>query len=303
VNDKKQPVRQTQETCSSFLFTKTFFLRVVCCLHLTFRFFGSLKKSKYMMKFDFSGKNVLITGGSRGIGRACALLFAEAGARVIITSKSAKGEAGETLKRLRGNGCHAAFQLDVADPEMVEQVFEEVVQQYQSIDVLVNSAGIFTEHKILLTDYTQWQEAWQQTLATNLIGVSNLCFFAARHMKEKGGGKIINISSRGAFRGEPDHPAYGASKAGLNAMSQSLAVALAPHHITVGVIAPGFVETDMAKEVLAGEEGAKIKKQSPLNRVATPEEVARAVALFAGEGTEFMTGGIWDVNGASYLRS
>jgi NAD(P)-dependent dehydrogenase (short-subunit alcohol dehydrogenase family) len=168
---------------------------------------------------------------------------------------------------------------------------------------VVNNAGIFMEHKITEVSYEQWQEAWQQTLATNLIGVSNLCYFAANHMKEIGGGKIINISSRGAFRGEPDHPAYGASKAGLNATSQSLAIALAPHNITVGVIAPGFVETDMAKGHLAGEEGAKIKSQSPLNRVATPEEVARAVAAFASGGMEFMTGGIWDVNGASYLRS
>jgi NAD(P)-dependent dehydrogenase (short-subunit alcohol dehydrogenase family) len=169
--------------------------------------------------------------------------------------------------------------------------------------VLVNNAGIFTEHKIMEVDFQHWQEAWQQTLATNLVGAGNLCFFAARHMKEQGCGKIVNISSRGAFRGEPDHPAYGASKAGLNAMSQSLAVALAPYNITVGVIAPGFVETDMAKEYLEGEEGEKIKKQSPFNRVATPEEVARAVAVFASSGIEFMTGGIVDVNGASYLRS
>jgi NAD(P)-dependent dehydrogenase (short-subunit alcohol dehydrogenase family) len=255
-----------------------------------------------MIQFDFADKNVLITGGSRGIGRACANLFADANANVIITYKTAKDEAEETLNGLRESGNHAAFQLDVAQPQMIEGVFRKIIQQYGRVDVLVNNAGIFTEHKILEVEYEQWQEAWQQTLATNLIGVSNLCFFAARHMKESGGGKIVNISSRGAFRGEPDHPAYGASKAGLNAMSQSLAIALAPHNITVGVIAPGFVETDMAKDYLMGEEGEKIKKQSPLNRVATAEEVARAVAVFASGGLEFMTGGILDVNGASYLR-
>jgi NAD(P)-dependent dehydrogenase (short-subunit alcohol dehydrogenase family) len=256
-----------------------------------------------MIKFDFSGKNVVVTGGSRGIGRACAKLFAESGANVLITYKSAKAEAEETLRQLGQGGQHAAFQLDIAQPQQIEEVFTAIVKQYGRVDVLVNNAGIFIEHKILETDYTQWQETWQQTIATNLIGASNLCFFAARHMRKNGGGKIINISSRGAFRGEPDHPAYGASKAGLNAMSQSLAIALAPHNITVGVIAPGFVETDMARNYLAGEEGQKIKGQSPLNRVATPEEVARAVAAFASSGTEFMTGGIWDVNGASYLRS
>ncbi|WP_121353731.1 SDR family NAD(P)-dependent oxidoreductase [Flavisolibacter nicotianae] len=256
-----------------------------------------------MIQFDFTGKTVLITGGSRGIGKSCAQLFAGANANVVITYKSAKAEAEKIVRELGTPGLHAAFALDVAQPSMIESVWQKILQQYNSIDILVNNAGIFTEHKILETDFRRWQDAWQQTLATNLVGVSNLCFFAARHMKEKGGGKIVNISSRGAFRGEPDHPAYGASKAGLNAMSQSLAIALAPHNISVGVIAPGFVETDMAKEYLEGEEGERIKRQSPLNRVASPEEVARAVAVFASNGTEFMTGGIIDVNGASYLRS
>ena len=200
-------------------------------------------------------------------------------------------------------GMHSAVQLDVAQPAMVEKVFGDLVAQYGRIDVVVNNAGVFTEHKILEVDFAQWQASWQQIIATNLIGVSNLCYFAGRHMKEAGGGKIVNISSRGAFRGEPDFPAYGASKAGLNALSQSLAIALAPYNITVGVIAPGFVETDMAKEFLEGEEGEKIRRQSPMNRVATAEEVARAVAVFASGGMEFMTGGIIDVNGASYLRS
>jgi 3-oxoacyl-[acyl-carrier protein] reductase len=256
-----------------------------------------------MIHFDFSGKRVLITGGSRGIGRACAQLFARAGAHVIITYKTAKADADETLKSLLQKGQHAAYPLDIAQPQMVKDVFATVVQQHGRLDIVVNNAGIFTEHKILEVDYIQWQKAWQQTIATNLLGVSNLCFFAARHMQESGGGKIVNISSRGAFRGEPDHPAYGASKAGLNALSQSLALSLAPHNITVGIIAPGFVETDMAKEALTGDEGEKIRRQSPLNRVATPEEVATAVAMFASEETAFMTGGIWDINGASYLRS
>ena len=256
-----------------------------------------------MIQFDFTDKNILVTGGSRGIGRACAQLFARAGANVIITYRTAKEDAEETLRLLGESGKHAAYQLDIAQPQQVEQVFGKIVQQYGRIDVLVNNAGIFTEHKILEVNYERWQEAWLQTLSTNLVGVSNLCFFAARHMQEKGGGKIVNVSSRGAFRGEPDHPAYGASKAGLNAMSQSLAIALAPHNITVGVIAPGFVETEMVKGYLEGEAGEKIKKQSPLNRVATPEEVAGAVAVFASQGIEFLTGGIIDVNGASYLRS
>lgn len=122
-------------------------------------------------------------------------------------------------------------------------------------------------------------------------------------MIEHGGGRIVNVSSRGAFRGEPDAPAYGASKAGLNSMSQSLARALAPHNIFVGVVAPGWVETDMAADYLNGENGDSIRAQSPLGRVAKPEEVAYAVLFLASDGAEFATGTIIDVNGASYLRS
>jgi NAD(P)-dependent dehydrogenase (short-subunit alcohol dehydrogenase family) len=252
---------------------------------------------------DFNNTNVLITGGSRGIGRACAQLFASLHANVIITYKSNREEAEKTLSILEGNRYHKMFQLDIAQGDSIEGFFNEVMKSYDSLDVLVNNAGIYKEHKINEISYNEWQQAWQETMNTNLVGVSNLCYFAARQMIRQNKGKIVNISSRGAFRGEPNHPAYGASKAGLNAMSQSLAVALAPHNITVGVIAPGYVETDMVTAYLNSEEGEAVKKQSPLNRVARPEEVARAVVMFASEGNEFMTGGIIDVNGASYLRS
>jgi NAD(P)-dependent dehydrogenase (short-subunit alcohol dehydrogenase family) len=122
-------------------------------------------------------------------------------------------------------------------------------------------------------------------------------------MTERGGGRVVNVSSRGAFRGEPETPAYGASKAALNAMSQSMAQALAPHGVYFYVVAPGFVETDMANTLLRSPEGDAIRAQSPLGRVATAEEVARTVAFLASEAPDFMTGAIIDVNGASYLRS
>ena len=252
---------------------------------------------------DFKHKNIFITGGSRGIGRACAQLFAALGANVIISYKTARQEADLTLASLGKAGSHHIVQLDMTNPKQINEVFDGLIQSYHCIDIVVNNAGVFLEHKIAEVSYTEWQQTVHETLATNLIGVSNLCYLAARHMIGVGGGKIVNISSRGAFRGEPDHPAYGASKAGLNALSQSLAVVLAPHGITVGVVAPGFVETDMAADYLHSEDGEKVKKQSPLNRVAKPEEVARVVALFAAQGLEFMTGGIVDLNGASYLRS
>ena len=140
-------------------------------------------------------------------------------------------------------------------------------------------------------------------LDTNVLGAANASYCAGRAMIAQGGGRIVNVSSRGAFRGEPTGPAYGASKAALNSMSQSLAKHLAPYGISVGVVAPGFVQTDMAREALSGQSGIEIRAQSPFNRVAQPEEVAYAVLFLASEGAEFMTGAIIDVNGASYLRT
>ena len=151
--------------------------------------------------------------------------------------------------------------------------------------------------------YDEWQAAFARIVATNLIAPANTCYVAARHMMAHGGGRIVNVSSRGAFRGEPDQPAYGASKAGLNALSQSLAQHLAPHGVFVTVVAPGFVETDMARARLDGPDGEAIRRQSPLGRVARPEEVAYGVLMLASDDAAFMTGTILDVNGASYLRS
>ena len=142
-----------------------------------------------------------------------------------------------------------------------------------------------------------------RTLKVNLIGAANATYCAAKAMMKTGGGRIVNISSRGAFRGEPSAPAYGASKAGLNSLGGSLAKLLAPHNIFVGTVAPGFVETDMVAERLAKPDGAAIRQQSPLGRIAKPEEVAYAAMFLASEGAEFSTGTIIDVNGASYLRS
>ena len=250
----------------------------------------------------FNNKIVLITGGSRGIGKAIAIAFAERGAKVAITYKKNAATADETLTQLKGSG-HMAIKADVKNPEKTRKLINEVVKNYDRLDIVVNNAGIHHFHPIDKVSYQDWQDNWELTLQTNLVGPANICYCAAQYMILQGSGRIINISSRGAFRGEPDQPAYGASKAGLNAMSQSLAQSLAPHNIFVGVVAPGFVETDLTKEILDGPLGDDIRKQSPLKRVAKPEEVARAVLFLASEGSEFMTGAILDINGASYLRS
>lgn len=251
---------------------------------------------------NFSGKTVLVTGGSRGIGRAIAQQFAERGARVAVHYHSNLAAAEATRASLPG-GPHLIVQTDMKDAIGLEAMVNKAVSAMGQLDILVNNAGIFEEHPVAETSYDDWQASWQRVIETNLIGAANVSYCAARVMMEQGYGRIVNVSSRGAFRGEPLGPAYGASKAGMNAMGQSLAKYLAPFNIFVGTVAPGFVETDMAAEHLAGPEGDGVRAQSPLGRVAKPEEVAYAVLFLASEGAEFMTGTIIDVNGASYLRT
>ncbi len=252
--------------------------------------------------YSFANKNVLVTGASRGIGRAIAHEFAELGAQVAVHYHQNREAAEQTLTGLAG-GPHFLVQADVSAPESVRNMVDTVVREMGRIHVLVNNAGIYETYPIVELTYEEWQETWERNIGTNLTGPANTSFCVAQHMRVCGGGKIVNISSRGAFRGEPETPAYGASKAGLNALSQSMAQALAPYNIFVYVVAPGFVETDMSSPDLSGPKGDAIRAQSPLGRVASPEEVARTVVFLASEGTDYLTGCIVDINGASYLRS
>ena len=248
------------------------------------------------------GRAVLVTGASRGIGRAVAQAFAGAGDRVAVHYGSSREEALRTLGSLAGSG-HLTVQGDMADPGDVRRTVETAAQALGGLDVLVNNAGVYLAHPPTGTSYDEWQAAWSRTLAVNLVGAANATFCAIPYLAASGSGSVVNVSSRGAFRGEPDHPAYGASKAGLNAFGQSMAIALARHGITVGTVAPGFVETDMARDVLDGPAGASVRAQSPFGRAAQPEEVASAVLWLASPEARFASGTIIDVNGASYLRS
>lgn len=251
---------------------------------------------------EFKEKSVVVTGASRGIGRAVAQAFAAQGARVTVHYNGDLEAAEETLDSLQGSG-HTVVQADLSVPGQARTVVECAVRETGALDVVVNNAGIFEEHRVEEVDFDDWLGAWDRTVGTNLFGPANVIYWAVRRMIPQGGGRIVNISSRGAFRGEPDAPAYGASKAGLNSMSQSLAKSLARHKIHVFAVAPGFVDTDMAASFLNGPEGEEIRRQSPLGRVARPEEVAHIVLFLASARADYMTGAIVDINGASYLRS
>ena len=245
---------------------------------------------------------VLVTGASRGIGAAIALAFAQRGDRVAVHCRDAVAAARAVRDALPGQG-HIVVQADLADAEGLRVMVDDVASLFGGIDVLVNNAGIYVDHPVLGTSYEQWQAAWQSTLGVNLVGAANVTWCTVRHMTAGGrGGRIVNVGSRGAYRGEPTHPAYGAAKAGLHAFGQSLAVALAPHGITVASVAPGYVATDMTAEELATPAGDAIRAQSPFNRVATPEEIAAAVVYLASPEAAWSSGAVLDLNGASYLR-
>jgi NAD(P)-dependent dehydrogenase (short-subunit alcohol dehydrogenase family) len=253
-----------------------------------------------------TGRRVLVTGASRGVGRAIATRFATQGDRVAVHHRDSAALAEQLVAALPGDG-HVVVQADMADAEAVRAMVDAAAAALGGLDVLVNNAGVFganpePPHPVFGTDFAQWQLMWRHTFDVNLFGAANAAWAAAQHMRGRGG-RIVNVSSRGAFRGEPQQPAYGASKAALNAMGQSLAVALAPYGIAVATVAPGFVETDMTNEHLKAERGDAIRAQSPFRRVARPEEVAAAVVWLASPEAAFSSGTIVDVNGASYLRS
>ncbi|MEU9864389.1 SDR family oxidoreductase [Streptomyces sp. NPDC047971] len=255
------------------------------------------------MNLPATGRRVLVSGASRGLGRAVAQAFAANGDRVAVHYGTRADEARETLDSLAGSG-HALTGGDLTDPAGAAAVAEAAADALGGIDVLVNNAAVNIRHPLAETPYEEWVEVWRRHVAVNLLATANLSHLAARRMIDQGaGGRIVNIGSRGAFRGEPDHPAYGATKAAVHALGQSLAVSLAPYGIGVASVAPGFFATERVAPRLAGPEGEAIRAQSPFRRVARPEEIAKAVLWLASPEAEWSSGTILDLNGASHLRT
>jgi 3-oxoacyl-[acyl-carrier protein] reductase len=248
----------------------------------------------------------LVTGASRGIGRATAVALSRRGDRVAVHYGSNRADAEQTMARMAGDG-HVLVAGDLADPVSAEDVVDQAVRELGTIDVLVNNAALApsdaTRHRLDRTDYATWVQTWRRMMDVDLLAAANVTFLVANALVKTGRpGVIVNVGSRGAYRGEPDFPAYGAAKAGLHAFGQSMAIALAPHNIAVSTVAPGFIGTERQAPALAGDGGDVLRAQSPFGRVGTPEEVAAAILYLTSADAQWASGAVLDLNGASHMR-
>lgn len=251
--------------------------------------------------------SALVTGASRGIGRAIARALAERGDRVAVHYGADRAAAEETLRSMTGVG-HIAVGGDISDPDSAAAIVRTADDALGGIDILINNAAVApsddARHQIDEVSFEQWQAAWWKMVDVDLVGAAHMTYLVARNLIDRRTpGFIVNVGSRGAYRGEPDFPAYGAAKAGLHAFGQSMAVALAPHGIVVTSIAPGFISSERQSAKLEGAAGAELREQSPFGRVGTPEEVAAAVLFLSSPAATWSSGGVLDFNGASYLRA
>lgn len=245
------------------------------------------------MKHVFPGNTVLVTGGTRGIGRAVVEMFADAGARVAFTFHSS-AEQAETLKRSleERNVETICYQGDAASAEKAENIVADVVKTWGSIDVLVNNAGITRDGLVIRMTALEWDVV----ISTNLKGVFNYSKAAYRPMMKQRSGKIINISSIVGVVGNPGQANYAASKAGIIGFSKSLAKELAGRGVTVNVVAPGYVETEMTA-TFKDKAREAILNAIPLGRPATPLDIAQAVFFLASPAADYITGHVLHVDG------
>jgi NAD(P)-dependent dehydrogenase (short-subunit alcohol dehydrogenase family) len=224
--------------------------------------------------------SILLTGASRGIGAACAAALKS---QNLVGTSSADG--------------------DLSDPVAPRKLWDSALDRLGGrIDVLINNAGVFEAAPVDLP-HDEWVGEWERTMRINLTASAELCRLAVLHFREKGGGRIVNVASRAAYRGDsPAHWHYAASKAGMIGMTKSIARGFARENILAFAVCPGFTMTGMADEYLASRGGDKLLADIPLGRVAMPEEVASAVRYLALEAPPSMTGAVLDINGASYVR-
>lgn len=243
------------------------------------------------------GKVAIVTGGSRGIGRAISQRLAAMGALVYINYVSRPDAAEETRKIIEENGGKAAIvQFDVADGEQVQAAFKQVVAEAGSIDILINNAGITRDGLMARMKDSDWDDV----LTTNLKGAFLCAKAASKPMMKKKWGRIVNISSVVGFSGNAGQVNYASAKAGLSGLTKSVAREFASRNITVNSVAPGYIVTEMT-EAMTEEAQAKIKSEIPMASLGTPEDVAGAVAYLVSEDGRYVTGQTLHVNGGMYM--
>ena len=252
------------------------------------------------MKIDLTNQVIMVTGASRGIGRAISEALGEAGATVAVhynKNKEAATELAETI----GNDS-AIFGADLSDPQAAAALFAETVKRFDRVDCLVNNAGIAV-YSPVDCEPLEWIEDWRQTMRVNLEACALLSQMAINHFKGGGGGRIINIASRAAFRGDTiDYMAYAASKGGMVSLTRSIARGFGKQNIKAFVIAPGFVRTDMAQEFFDEYGEQPVLDQIALPELTEPRDVAPLVVFLASGLADHATGASFDINAGSYVR-
>ncbi len=247
---------------------------------------------------SLAGKTALVTGGSRGIGRAVCVLFGNLGARVAVAYAHDDAAAKETVAAVQSAGTDAiALKADLGDGSGAEHVVQQAEDGLGPLDILVVNHGIWKRAPIA----SMTGEEWDETLRVNLSSARALCAEATRRMVPRGAGAMVLVASTAGQRGEAGHSHYAATKGALIAFAKSLAKELGPSGIRVNVVAPGWVQTDMTREALKTPEGRVVVDAIPLGRVARPEEIAGPVAFLASDLASYMHGHVLSVNGGSLM--
>jgi NAD(P)-dependent dehydrogenase (short-subunit alcohol dehydrogenase family) len=251
--------------------------------------------------FELNGKMVLVTGGSRGIGAAIARAVGRMGARVLL-HYGRREDAAKAVQREIGVERCRLIRADLSSPEETAALWRKACETAERIDVLINNAGVYEAAPIEGT-LESWHAVWSYVMQVNLLAPADLCREAILHFRRHGGGRIINISSRAAFRGEaPDHMPYGASKGALVTLTKTIARGYAAEGILAFGIAPGFTDTDMASDRTDPETLRRVIAEIPLGCMVSPEEVGALAAFLCSDHARHLTGATFDVNGASYPR-
>lgn len=250
---------------------------------------------------DLRGKTVLVTGGSRGIGEAIVRAVAAQGAKVLLHYGKSRAPA-EAIRNAIGRDSCELIQADLGTIEAPTYLWREATAAGSRIDVLVNNAGIFDVTPIDVP-IDAWQRSWAHVMQVNLTAPAELCRLAVAHFRKHGGGRIINVASRAAHRGDaPDHWSYAASKGALVALTKTIARGYAHENILAFAIAPGFTDTEMAHTGLGLSDVRRIVSEIPLGSMASPDECGALAAFLCSDKVRHMTGATFDINGASYVR-